>query len=221
MKAKVVLITISAVLIIIFFFILMNKTHAKEMNDLIKTNENYLAQVHSKHYKEKTSIETQLDIADKIILDKESRIMELVQDVEKWKEYLGVKKTTDNIVATLNNSTNYKVTAYDLSVASCGKKFNDRSYGKTANGTSLKGLDLRSASTISTDPSVIPLGSIVYLYFTNPKAKQYNGLYISNDTGSAIKGSRIDLFFGDYKSTLPAKEALEFGIQEAKAVVLQ
>jgi 3D (Asp-Asp-Asp) domain-containing protein len=118
----------------------------------------------------------------------------------------------------LNNSPDFIITAYDLSVASCGKLVSDRGYGITANGKSLKGLDLRTASTISTDTSIIPLGSIVYLYFNNETAKKYNGLYISNDTGSAIKGNRIDLFFGDEKSS---RNALNFGRQLAKVILIE
>ena len=45
----------------------------------------------------------------------------------------------------------------------------------------------------------------------------YNGIYISSDTGSGIKGNHIDLYVGDNNST---KEALNFGIKYAKAIIL-
>ena len=49
----------------------------------------------------------------------------------------------------------------------------------------------------------------------------YNGLYISQDTGSAIKGNKIDLFFGDKNSEKPSQEAMNFGVQSAKVVVIE
>ena len=55
--------------------------------------------------------------------------------------------------------------------------------------------------TISTDPRVIKTGSHVFI----------NGQeYIAEDTGSAIKGNRIDIFFKTHK------EALKFGVKKIK-----
>jgi 3D (Asp-Asp-Asp) domain-containing protein len=132
-----------------------------------------------------------------------------------------VNKKAKYIWNQIKTSPEFKITAYDLSVQSCGKKFTDRSYGITRSGISLKGHDLRSASTISTDPRIIPLGSIVYIYFNNEEAQEYNGLYLAQDTGSKIKGNKIDLFFGDKNSEKPSIEALNFGIQQAKVVKVE
>lgn len=55
--------------------------------------------------------------------------------------------------------------------------------------------------TIAVDPSVIPLGTKVFFN---------NHVYIAEDTGSAIKGNRIDLFVNTHQ------EALNWGVQYLK-----
>jgi murein DD-endopeptidase MepM/ murein hydrolase activator NlpD/3D (Asp-Asp-Asp) domain-containing protein len=45
--------------------------------------------------------------------------------------------------------------------------------------------------SMAVDPSVIPYGSVVHVYI--PGATQYNGIFLAEDTGGAIKGKRIDL----------------------------
>ena len=79
-----------------------------------------------------------------------------------------------------------------------------------ANGTNLLGRDLRD-KYIAVDTSVIPMGSKVLIKV--PESKRYqtmpdgtvvdmNGYYTAVDTGNAIKGYIIDLYFGtgdDYK----------------------
>lgn len=112
------------------------------------------------------------------------------------------------------------VTAYDLSIESCGKPVGSSGYGLTASGVSLAGQTLWSARAIAVDPSVIPLGSKVQLSFDNPAMKQYDGVYTAVDTGGAIVGNKIDLFMGDYGSNSEAQEVVNFGVQSAKAVVL-
>lgn len=112
------------------------------------------------------------------------------------------------------------VTGYDLSVQSCGKTEGHPAYGVTASGVSLAGHDLYSARAIAVDPAVIPLGSRVRIIFDNPEASQYNGIYTAVDTGGAIKGTRIDLFFGDEGSGGVSQEALNFGIQDATVYIL-
>lgn len=226
MKSKIlslIFIFIIIVILLAFCFYKQHQSHVDTLYKLKKTNDNKIETLKSE-YEEK--IDKEKEIYDSVIIDKESQIMEKVSEINdlQWKlakyiDYLGVKKNKDNIIKEIETAPNFVVTAYDLSIQSCGKPFSSRAYGITASGKSLKGLDLRTASTISTDPKVIPLGSIVYLWFE--KAKEYNGLYISNDTGSAIKGNKIDLFFGDFKSESPSSQALAFGKQKAKVIFLE
>ncbi|MBN1040419.1 hypothetical protein DVW12_17230 [Clostridium botulinum] len=71
-------------------------------------------------------------------------------------------------------------------------------------GITLDGKDLRD-KLIAVDPNIIPLGSYIYIvvpesvrYQTMPDRTQVdmNGYYHAVDTGSAIKGNIIDIYFG-------------------------
>lgn len=65
--------------------------------------------------------------------------------------------------------------------------------GKWAGGPTKSGAMPTSGRTIAVDPKVIPLGSKVMI----------NGnIYIAEDTGSAIKGKKIDIYFGSHSSAL-------------------
>lgn len=66
---------------------------------------------------------------------------------------------------------------------------------------------------VAVDPRVIPLGS--RLYITSPDGKSWiYGTAIAEDTGSAIKGNRIDLYFNTQS------ECRNFGVRGAKIYVL-
>lgn len=60
-------------------------------------------------------------------------------------------------------------------------------YAPTGNRTATQSIP-RTDKTIAVDPRVIPLHSIVYI--------EGLGYYVAEDTGSAIKGNKIDIFVG-------------------------
>ena len=76
--------------------------------------------------------------------------------------------------------------------------------GEWADGITATGTTATQGRTVAVDPSVIELGSVVYFEGVDGLV----GGYIAEDTGGAIKGNRIDLFFDDHQ------EALEWGIKE-------
>lgn len=76
-----------------------------------------------------------------------------------------------------------------------------RCCGKWASGNTASGKKAEANHTIATDPKVIPLGTEVVI---NKK------VYVAEDTGGAIKGNRIDVFFDSHS------DALDFGRQKAK-----
>lgn len=86
------------------------------------------------------------------------------------------------------NLGKFKISAYCHCVQCCGK-----SDGITATGTTVQ-----TNRTIAVDPRVIPLGSKVLIDGQE---------YVAEDTGGAIKGNRIDMYFSTHQ------EALNFGIQ--------
>lgn len=76
-------------------------------------------------------------------------------------------------------------------------------------GTTAYGIDLRSNSdqkVIAVDPSVIPLGTKVWV--------EGYGEAIAGDTGGAIKGDRIDVFIPTYD------HAIEWGVRKIKIKVM-
>ncbi|ANY65162.1 hypothetical protein BBD42_00705 [Paenibacillus sp. BIHB 4019] len=75
-------------------------------------------------------------------------------------------------------------TGYTAGVESTGKRPGHPSYGITYSGVKVR-RDM--VSTIAADPKLFPIGSLLYI--------PGYGYGVVADTGSAIKGSRIDLYF--------------------------
>ncbi|WP_286887064.1 3D domain-containing protein [Aneurinibacillus sp. UBA3580] len=88
-------------------------------------------------------------------------------------------------------------TAYTANCAGCS--------GVTSQGINLK--ENPDAKVISVDPSVIPLGSKVYV--------EGYGMAIAGDTGGAIKGNKIDVFFSD------RNQALQWGRKDVTVKVFE
>lgn len=105
----------------------------------------------------------------------------------------------------------FEITAYDLSLQSCGKSKSHPEYGITASGYSLKGKSIENVKVIAVDPKAIPLGSKVYIEFEDDFRKKYSGVYTARDTGGAIKGNKIDIFIEDCGDKTVSKEAMKFG----------
>lgn len=91
----------------------------------------------------------------------------------------------------------FTVTAYCPCAKCCGK---------WADGITATGTTATQGRTIAVDPGVIPLGSLVR--FKGPDGEVRD--YTAEDTGGAIKGQRIDLYFDSHQ------EALEWGVQEVE-----
>lgn len=96
--------------------------------------------------------------------------------------------TTKKQTTTTNNNNlkylgKFELTAY-CHCRTCNGKW---AYKPTKSGTMPK-----EGRTIAVDPKVIPLGTKVYI----------NGhMYIAEDTGSAIKGKKIDIFLNSHSDT--------------------
>lgn len=115
-----------------------------------------------------------------------------------------IKKPIEKII--MRGTGEYKnvlimnASAYTAGYESTGKRPGDRGYGITASGTkAVKG-------TVAVDPKVIPLGSKLYV--------EGYGYATALDTGSAIKGNKIDLFYDSLY------EAKKFGRKNLTVYVL-
>lgn len=164
------------------------------------------------------SYEQQLQDVQKTVQEQDAKVQSLQQDNEDLRGK--VEELRREVNRGNARAFAVEVTAYDLSEASCNKGMSHPDYGITASGVSLKGQTLESARAIAVDPNIIPLGSKVRLQFDDPKWQHLNGVYTAVDTGGAIKGNHIDLFFGDFQSATPSREAMDFGRRTAKLAVI-
>jgi uncharacterized protein YabE (DUF348 family) len=80
---------------------------------------------------------------------------------------------------------NVTLTAYSAGVASTGKSEGDSGYGMTYTGTKVT-----EGRTIAVDPKIVPLGWWVYI--------EGLGLRRAEDTGSAVKGQKIDVYYDSH-----------------------
>jgi 3D (Asp-Asp-Asp) domain-containing protein len=116
-------------------------------------------------------------------------------------EPISVTETTTEFIETTTEpqpqteTMLVEATAYCSCVKCCGK-----SDGITASGKKAK-----ANHTIAVDKRIIPLGTKVLI-----NGKQY----VAEDTGSAIKGNRIDIYFDSHE------QALKWGRQQIEIEVL-
>lgn len=101
---------------------------------------------------------------------------------------------------------NMRATAYTNSYADTGKNPGEPGYGITYTGLTAR------TGVIAVDPTVIPLGSKLYVEIPGP-APDY-GFAIAGDIGGAIKGDLIDLFFNT------AEEVGRWGCKKVKVYIL-
>lgn len=92
---------------------------------------------------------------------------------------------------------NALLTHYCICDKCCGKTPEHPAYGITASGR-----EAEPYISVAVDPDVIPLGSTVWLVFSDGGRIECR----ADDTGSAIKGARIDLCVSSHT------EALEHGV---------
>lgn len=115
-------------------------------------------------------------------------------------EQLQVPSSTVNLPTTAK-AMKFTLTAYTAGYESTGKYPGEPGYGITATGQkAVQGL------SIAVDPEVVPYGTPVYI----PGV----GVRIADDTGGAIVGNRIDVFYNSLQT------AIDFGIKRNVTVYL-
>lgn len=187
----------------------IEKDYKEELRDVVE--------IHEEVIKLQEDLTKEIVMLNNRKLKQKDNIIKGYKDViiKKNNEIEELKKNKEVAISRNKNVTNktligtFDATAYDLSVASCGKSPSDEGYGITATGKSLVGLNRASSMSIAVDPNIIPLGSKVYLQFGEGDEK-YNGTYIANDTGGAVKGNIIDVYMGE------SYPCFEFGRKKVK-----
>lgn len=108
-----------------------------------------------------------------------------------------VKENSESQTKQVSNKSNndtFRITAYCSCEKCCGKWAVINGGGITASGTKVK-----EGRTIAVCKSQIPFGTEVYI--------EGMGIYIAEDTGSAIKENCIDVYFDSHE------EAWNFGVK--------
>ena len=116
------------------------------------------------------------------------------------KKGIAIAVMTEDGYKRYSQKLTMSATSYSLSFACTGKRPGDRGYGITASGLPAE------EGVVAVDPNVIPLGTQLYV--------EGYGLAIAADTGGAIKGEKIDLFYHDENF------AKKFGRQTRNVYVL-
>lgn len=139
---------------------------------------------------------------------KEPALDETIGDVTEEKNFVG-ETEEDIVIQEIKKESlgEFKLTAYCSCEKCCGKWALNRP--KDENGKDIvygsTGAILVAGTSIAVDPSVIPYGSQV----------EINGhTYTAHDTGGAIKGNRIDVYFDSHQ------DALNFGVQYAEVFLI-
>ncbi len=145
-------------------------------------------------------VETKREIVEQTTLrEPTTRVIAVGTKAVSAKSSGGVKTVTTNAGQTLNYSKKITVSATAYTAAS-GKK--------TASGR------VAQYGVIAVDPKVIPLGTKLYVESTDDGKSWQYGYCVAGDTGGAIKGNKIDLFFNS------RSECLQFGRRSAIVYVL-
>lgn len=138
---------------------------------------------------------------------KDDKVAELTKQVQSAKKQTITTQPKEQSIRNVsskstsrNNSDRsgrFKVTAYCNCTKCCGK---------WAGGPTASGVMPQQGRTIAVDPKVIPLGAKVVID---------GHTYTAEDTGSAIKGNKIDLYFNDHS------QAMSWGVQYKNVQVIR
>jgi len=120
---------------------------------------------------------------------------------------LATLKTSRGDVVRFNKTISMSATAYTASYEDTGKSPGQHGFGITASGARAR------RGIIAVDPRVIPLGTRVYVQGVG-RTPDY-GYAIAGDTGGAIKGNIIDLYFDS------SNEVRSWGRRKVNVLIVQ
>lgn len=116
------------------------------------------------------------------------------------------KEIEESVEPELISLGEFKLTAYCSCQKCCGKWALNRPLDESGNEIvyGASGQRLFAGSSVAVDPSVIPLGTEIIIN---------DNIYIAQDTGSAVKGNVIDVYFDSHE------DAWNFGLQYAEVFI--
>lgn len=179
--------------------VIMNKEVDRGVVTVVQEGKTGLRRSETKNKYVNGILDSSVVVKDEIVSEPIPRIVE--------------KGSREQVIATSRGNTRYKkvitmnASAYDSGYASTGKRPGHKYYGITASGTKAR------PGVVAVDPRVIPLGTKLYIESLDG-TKDY-GFAVAEDTGGAIKGNKIDLYFNTYN------ECINFGRRNVKVYVLE
>lgn len=193
MKRAPLLGAIGSILIII---LLITTIFSKQECAKLKNTNDTLNVTISEQKETITKLESEKNDLTNQVSNLTEKNKQLEQKINKQKQVSTQTKATGKVKtqssttsASGTNLGQFKITAYCNCSKCCGKW----SGGPTASGAMPK-----AGRTIAVDPKVIPLGTKVVID---------GHTYVAEDTGSAIKGNKIDLYCSSHA------EALSWGVK--------
>lgn len=189
-KVTCVIACISIITIAVLIGIATNKaTTDKEINNIEEIKEKIEKEISKEIEKLKITTPKKTE-SQKTTQEKQS----IKEEVEVPEEHIvpPTEPVVNDVAPIENNGTSlgqFKITAYCNCTKCCGK---------WAGGSTASGTMPAAGRTIAVDPKVIPLGTKVIID---------GHVYVAEDTGGAIKGNKIDMFFASHA------EALAWGVK--------
>ncbi|MFX3658531.1 MAG: 3D domain-containing protein [Ectobacillus sp.] len=147
---------------------------------------------------QKEIMQSSLQQKEQQLQEVQGQLQEAHREMENAAMALPSRSNASGAVRTLQ----MRATAYSADPAENGGTYN----GKVLTKTGYNLTDNSDAKVIAVDPSVIPLGSTVWV--------EGYGYAKAIDTGSAIKGNRIDVFIADKQA------GREWGVRNVQVKVL-
>lgn len=123
-----------------------------------------------------------------------------------------VRKAKNKVVVTGTRRVVSKINRGASRLGNVKKKIVMSATAYTHTGNRTASGRVAKVGHVAVDPRVIPLGSLLYIK-SNDGGKDY-GFCIAADTGGAIKGKRVDLFFNT------RRECINFGRRKVTVLVL-
>lgn len=145
----------------------------------------------------KTIDELEADIA--LINNMKNALKNKVESLEKE---LQEAKDLKEVLSDANYIGEFEITYYTAGPESTGKTPSHPEYGITRNGTTVE-----EGRTIAADINILPFGTKVWI--------ENVGLRVVEDTGSAIKENKLDVYVEDLKT------ALQNGRHKAKIYIVE
>lgn len=186
------------------------KSELSKKDEVIQTQDDLIQQKEAIINENTTKVEEK----QKEVEEKSKQVEELEKKISLKLEQEKQKKVQ---VASLSYSTStassqfqdgWKATFYSLGIESTGKRPGDSGYGITASGRAVQ-----NGITIAVDPRQIPLGTWVEIEFPDGHVEKRR----ADDTGSAIKGRKIDVYIGNGTRA----QLNDMGIQQIKIRILK